>query len=273
MKIIFINIPDMIISHKYKFIYIKNRKVAGTSFEVFMKQFLDKDDIITTIEVRDDEDEEYNKTCNPCGFRQHIFASHLKEKAIKEQVLTEEQWDNYFKFSFIRTPWNYFKSYYCYAYKALEQKIITNKVMGNIRIPFFEKWVLSQNRCLMWEQISRKKHGPPHTKNYTEYEDIVTELYPTYRHIDPIISWTIDNVPSDINCYKYEQLYDNVRWICAKLDIPASEEYIKKTFPKKITDTRSWREIKHTQKTIDHIEDLCKNIIRIGEYKKPSIDL
>jgi len=39
----------MIISHKHKFIFIKTRKTAGTSIEIFLSQFCGKADILTPI--------------------------------------------------------------------------------------------------------------------------------------------------------------------------------------------------------------------------------
>ncbi len=39
----------MIISHKHKFIFIKTRKTAGTSIEIFLSQFCGKNDILTPI--------------------------------------------------------------------------------------------------------------------------------------------------------------------------------------------------------------------------------
>ena len=37
----------MIVSHKYKFIFIKTRKTAGTSIEYNLSKYLGKEDIIT----------------------------------------------------------------------------------------------------------------------------------------------------------------------------------------------------------------------------------
>jgi len=39
----------MIISHKHKFIFIKTRKTAGTSIEIFLSQFCGKNDTLTPI--------------------------------------------------------------------------------------------------------------------------------------------------------------------------------------------------------------------------------
>ena len=39
----------MIISHKYKFIFIKPEKTAGSSLEIALSKYCDHNDIITTI--------------------------------------------------------------------------------------------------------------------------------------------------------------------------------------------------------------------------------
>ena len=44
----------MIVNHKYKFIFIKSFKTAGTSLEIALSKFCTKDDIITSIVEEDD---------------------------------------------------------------------------------------------------------------------------------------------------------------------------------------------------------------------------
>ena len=51
----------MIISHRHKFIYLKPRKVAGTSVEVALAQHCGDDDIVTPVSAfnPDWDEEEY----------------------------------------------------------------------------------------------------------------------------------------------------------------------------------------------------------------------
>ena len=45
----------MIISHKYKYIFFKTSKTAGTSIEISLSRFCGKDDVITPIDRRSRE--------------------------------------------------------------------------------------------------------------------------------------------------------------------------------------------------------------------------
>jgi hypothetical protein len=44
----------MIISHEHKFIFLKTRKMAGTSIEIALSRFCGDEDIITPINVPDE---------------------------------------------------------------------------------------------------------------------------------------------------------------------------------------------------------------------------
>jgi len=76
----------MIISHKYKFIFIANGKSGSSSIENILKKYGDK------FPLSDEEYDLYNK---------HIPAIFLKPK------LNEEVWNTYFKVSFVRNTWDW----------------------------------------------------------------------------------------------------------------------------------------------------------------------
>lgn len=127
----------MILSHKYKFIFIKTNKTAGTSIEIALSKFCGPDDIITPINPEDEEIRRSMGFLGPqnyltpmsggdlCGIAKEMsgpekksrFYNHMNAKAVK--ALTEkEEWESYFKFCFERNPWDRVISLYYWLYKS-----------------------------------------------------------------------------------------------------------------------------------------------------------
>jgi hypothetical protein len=92
----------MIVSHRHKFVFIKTRKTAGTSIEVFLSQFCGPEDIITPIEPR----VEPHAPRNHEGFYNHIPASEVQSR------IGKGPWEDYFTFCVERNPWDKTLSYY-----------------------------------------------------------------------------------------------------------------------------------------------------------------
>jgi len=113
----------VIISNQYKFIFIKTRKVAGSTIENFLSNFLNQDDVFIS-DPRDGLD-----NLNDKGFKE----PHLSVKWVKE--LWPKEFDSYYKFSIERNPWDKIVSAYNF-YKAVGQ----SKAKGS-----FEQYVNRHN--------------------------------------------------------------------------------------------------------------------------------
>jgi hypothetical protein len=107
----------MILSHKYKFIFLKTRKTAGTSIEIALSRFCGPDDTLTPI-LHEDEmiradwgivprNHEFDLADYSSGepkpglkFFNHIPAVEARER------IGARIWGSYFKFCFERNPWD-----------------------------------------------------------------------------------------------------------------------------------------------------------------------
>lgn len=89
----------MIISNKHKFIYFSNGKVASTSLNKLLSLFHDSELNGLSIE-------------NLFGY------SHVPPAIIKS-FYKKIEWDNFFKFSFVRNPYDWIISCYLYKYRLM----------------------------------------------------------------------------------------------------------------------------------------------------------
>ncbi len=137
----------MIISHKYKFIFIKTNKTAGTSVEIALSKFCGPDDIITPITA---DDEKIRKELGYPGPQNHLasltnyglkdivrfvltgkkknkFYNHISAREVKMHV-GQQVWDDYFKFCIERNPWDRVVSFYYWKYKSKSRPSIADYI-------------------------------------------------------------------------------------------------------------------------------------------------
>ena len=107
----------MIISHKYRFVFVKTAKVAGTSLEMALRPFLGPDDISTPVVDYDEEFAKKNGIPGPQnydnffeyvwrtkrfqargGFHEHSWAYEIKG------LVGDDVWGNYYTFTIERDP-------------------------------------------------------------------------------------------------------------------------------------------------------------------------
>lgn len=148
----------MIISRKYKFIFIKTRKTASTSIEHYLSKYMEKDDVIATGGISQNtralffpselryltkpsllkeyyDDRSTIKT--QCMFSASVlrdlmkrkrFWPHLPAYRVKERV-PKEVWNNYFKFTIERNLWDKAISYYYFLKHSRESNISFEEYM------------------------------------------------------------------------------------------------------------------------------------------------
>ena len=129
----------MIISESKKFIFIKSRKTAGSSIQIELsKVACDKHDIVTG-SVWDFGTEKSDESYG-AGRNAHWFQPthpHPPIKAIKKWV-TDAYWDDYFKFTVVRNPFDLTVSRYHWDRKFKEGKKVTS-------VEDFRDWVKTGN--------------------------------------------------------------------------------------------------------------------------------
>ncbi len=138
----------MIISHKYRFIFLRTLKTAGTSTEIALSEHCGPDDIITSIR---EKDEKIRAELGYRGPQNHLFPvgerglgdivrvirmkgakekywHHMSAEKIKQKI-GENIWNNYYKFCTERNPWERFISHY-YNYYTKSPRPPISEVIG-----------------------------------------------------------------------------------------------------------------------------------------------
>lgn len=121
----------MIVSHKYKFIFLKSSKTAGTSMEIALSRFCGDEDIITPLGP---ENENTRDSLGYPGPRNYLapvtdyrardvarlivrrrkklrFYHHITASEARKYI-GEATWNGYYKFCFERNPWDRVISWY-----------------------------------------------------------------------------------------------------------------------------------------------------------------
>lgn len=114
----------MIISHKHEFIFVKTTKTAGTSVEISLSRFCGMEDVITPIATRDEPIRQelgvgprnWERRLRDYRLRDAVrvvrgrrarprFRNHTPAQRIRD-LIGRDVWDAYFKFCFVRNPWD-----------------------------------------------------------------------------------------------------------------------------------------------------------------------
>jgi len=135
----------MIVCHKYRFVFLKTRKTAGTSVEIALASLCGPGDILTPIEPKDETlrmertgagARNWQGRFDPLPelfgrfrevapkplrdwWQRRRFFNHMSAFQIRAR-LAPEIWSSYFKFCFERNPWDKAVSAYYFARRGKE---------------------------------------------------------------------------------------------------------------------------------------------------------
>jgi hypothetical protein len=174
----------MIVNHRYRFIFLKTKKTAGTSTEIALSRYCDGNDILSKIGHRDEPKRAalgYQGPANnlePAGtslldrFRrwrhgpEERFWNHMSAAELRQRI-GPDIWNSYFKFCFERNPWD----------RAISAYYWENRSRSEWRMPNFYRYLRKLER---WDMLSNFNtyaiDGEIAVDAVYRYEDIGTEL-------------------------------------------------------------------------------------------------
>lgn len=177
----------VLISHRYKFIYIKNYKVAGTSVEAYFEKYcLDPSNNYKLTHSRKQSISEYGIVGNRLGVSPdekdvniHI-GPHMSANDVKS-IIGEDIFNSYFKFCVIRNPYDRMVSSYYFRGAKVSFADYVKKTIGT---PKPEK--TDYNRYLI--------DNKPCIDFYIRYEHLEKDLETVCKKLN--IEYDISRLPS-----------------------------------------------------------------------------
>jgi hypothetical protein len=205
----------MVISHKYRFIFVKTGKTAGTSIECFLSDICGEQDILTPFAYPEEghRPRNWRKLYNPLPDVQYCMSAglmHAYWKRIGYEFLQRKKytmhmpawqirlrvgpkiWDDYFKWSVERNPFDKVISGWHYWQWKYGVKLSMDEYLGKIK-----------------SAIRSRKHGVGSLPwNFMNYTDPSTG--------NPLVDRVV----------KYEQLHEGLGEVFAKLGISFSPDLL-----------------------------------------------
>ena len=173
---------DMIICHERQLIFIKTRKVGGTSFEIALSKYCGPDCVITPISPEDEMTRSRLGFRGPQNFEEplpgavgtgaprkpgvptfyhHVVAAHVRAN------VPEDVWNSYKKVSIVRNPYDVLISRYFYQLKV--------KNYTQQQIPFGTFAVIAE-KTLQENEATAPFSGPDKMDVFLRYEHLAKDI-------------------------------------------------------------------------------------------------
>ncbi|MCB4808724.1 sulfotransferase family protein [Tamlana sp. 62-3] len=182
------------ISHKHKCIFIHIPKCGGTT----IKYLLFPNEDVSWNKV------DYNKLYGWCPKRKFFLQHATAKQLLETELISEDVWKTYYKFTFVRNPWDRAVSDYFWLLK--DQKIKDS----------FKNYIFKQGKfkAVLTHENELYYRGD-HTKQQTEFFDLESDFKPDYIG-------------------KFENYNNNLKHLCEVLKLPVQQNlHINKAKTKK----------------------------------------
>lgn len=189
----------MILSHKYKFIFIKTGKTAGTSIEVYLSDLCGDRDIVTPIvpHIKGHIPRNYKGLFNPIsdlivtrGKESHWtlffflsfikYYNHIPARIVRRRI-PSSIWDTYFKFCVERNPWDKTLSHY---------SMVKHRKDGKLT---FDRYLHHEKLCLNYHRYL-DADGKVLVDRVLRYENLNEELGEVFQQLGIPFKGTLQNM-------------------------------------------------------------------------------
>jgi len=244
----------MIISHKYKFIFIKPNKVAGTSIEIALAKHCGESDIITPITEYNPKSDSTHYNQPARNYEEDGYYHHITPAKIKSKL--GDKWNEYYKFTVVRNPYDRIVSSYFWNKKRPTpaskrrdlQSLLRKATTPKAYLSFFRK---TKNKILSAVFFS----------NLSEFEKFV-KLFPE-RRTNNIYYFDKKGQPICDYYMRYENLDDDYRAVCNHLGIPYTQ--LPKTKNKHRKDKKHYS-VLYSAASKKKVESLYRRVIDYFQY-------
>jgi hypothetical protein len=221
----------LLVSHKKKFIFLKTAKTAGTSVEIFFEEFCVAEPI--SYEIGQERTNPIVSDIGIVGARRgrklkigkifggfhSKFYNHKPAKSLR-RALGRKIWDDYFKFTIVRNPFDQLVSKFWYKNNSRRDELIA-KGFDEVKAEF-KTWLFSQklgnSRIFLID-------GEPAVDYFIRYESLEQGVLEVCSYLG------IDKDVSELQTFKggIRPKSDEFSAFADYYDA-ASEEYVNQTF-------------------------------------------